>query len=94
MCRKFCGQWITPKDVAAGTLVSKWHCMSRQAAIITPKCEDTISPDVILTLNEMYRQKCVQYSGEDYTRCDEDGNVFKRVVIFMIQGLKKSVSVV
>jgi len=68
--------------------------MSRQAAIITPKCEDTISPDVILTLNEMYRQKCVQYSGEDYTRCDEDGNVFKRVVIFMIQGLKKSVSVV
>ena len=36
----------------------------------------------------------MQYSGEDFTRCDEHGNVFKGLVVFMIDGLKNFVSVV
>ena len=53
-----------------------------------------ISPDVILMLDEMHLQKCVQYSCGDFAGCNEDGNLFKGVAIFTIQGLNKFVPVV
>ena len=43
-----------------------------------------VFPDVILMLDEIYLQICVQYSGGDFTRYDHDGNIFKGLVVFMI----------
>ena len=53
-----------------------------------------ISKDVIMMVDEMYLQKCVRYVGGDYLGSDDEGNFFKGIVVFMIQGLQQSVSVV
>ena len=42
--------------------------------------------------DEMYLQKCIQYSGGDYVGADE--NLYKGIVVFMIQGLKHTVPLV
>ena len=52
-----------------------------------------ISKDVIMMVDEMYIQKCVQYIGGDYLVSDDEGNLFKGIVVFMIQGLQQSVPV-
>ena len=49
---------------------------------------DQISKDVIMMVDEMYLQKCVQYIGGDYLGSDDEGNLFKGIVVFMIQGLQ------
>ena len=41
----------------------------------------------------MYLKK-VQYSAGKYVGADSDGNMYKSVVVFMLQGLKQSVPVV
>ena len=41
----------------------------------------------------MYLQKCTQFHGGEYIG-DVEGNLYKGVVAFMIQGLKKSISFV
>ena len=50
-----------------------------------------ISEDVILMLDEMYLQKSTQYHGGEYIGSNEDGDLYKGVVVLMIVGLKKSV---
>ena len=39
--------------------------------------------------DEMYVQKCVQCAGGFYVGADMDKSLYKGVVVFMIQGLKK-----
>ena len=56
--------------------------------------KDAISQDIVLMADEMYLQKCVQYSGGDYVGADEDENLYKGIVVFMIQGLKHTVPLV
>ena len=41
--------------------------------------------------DEMYLQKGSQYHGGEYVGADEEGNLFKVSVAFMIVGLKKSI---
>jgi len=53
-----------------------------------------ISEDVILMADEMYFQKCVQYSGGKYVSSDVDDNLYKGIVVCMIQGLKQTVPIV
>ena len=53
-----------------------------------------ISKDVIMMVDEMYLQKCVKYIGGDYLGSDDEENLFKGIVVFMIQGLQQSVPVV
>ena len=53
-----------------------------------------ISKDVIVMVDEMYLQKSVQYVGGDYVGSDKDGNLYKGIVVFIIQGLKQSIPVV
>ena len=55
---------------------------------------EQISKDVIVMVDEMYLQKSVQYVGGDYVGSDKDGNLYKGIVVFMIQGLKQSIPVV
>ena len=55
---------------------------------------EQISKDVIVMVDEMYLQKSVQYVGGDYVGSDKDGNLYKGIVVFMIQGLKQSIPIV
>ena len=41
--------------------------------------------------DEMYLQKCTQYHGGTYEGANEEGELYKGVVVFMITGLKKSI---
>ena len=39
----------------------------------------------------MFLQKFTQYQGGEYVGADEDGNIYKGVMAFMVVGLKKSI---
>ena len=56
--------------------------------------KDAISEDIVLMADEMYLQKCVQYSGGDYVGADADEYLYKGIVVFMIQGLEHTVPLV
>ena len=49
-----------------------------------------ISKDVVLMSDKMYLQKEVQYISREYVGADEDGSIYKCVVVLMVQGLQKS----
>ena len=42
-------------------------------------------------VDEMYLQKATQYHSGEYVGADEDGNLYKESVAFMIVGLKESI---
>lgn len=50
-----------------------------------------ISRDLVLMVDEMYLQKATQYQGGEYVGADEEGNMYKGIVAFMVVGLKKSI---
>ena len=57
--------------------------------------EGNISKDCMVVLfGEMYLQKGTQYHEGKHVGADEDGNLFKGVVCFMIVDLQKSVPIV
>ena len=56
--------------------------------------KNAISEDVVLMADEMYLQKKAQYGGGDYVGADEDGNLCKGIMVFMICGLKKTIPIV
>ena len=45
--------------------------------------------DLILTVDEMYLQKAAQCLAGEYVGDDEEGNLYKTVVVFMVVGLKQ-----
>ena len=49
-----------------------------------------ISTDLILMVNEMYLQKTAHYQAGEYVGADEEGNLYKGIVAFMVVGLKRS----
>ena len=49
-----------------------------------------ISTDLILIVDEMYLHKAAQYQAGEYIGADEEGNLFKGIVAFMVVGLKQS----
>ena len=49
-----------------------------------------MSDDIIL-MAEVYVQKGTQFAGDEYVGADEDGNLYKGVVVFMIVGMKESI---
>ena len=53
--------------------------------------QEKIDKDIVLLLDEIYLQKDVDYSGGKMIGCDEDGNMFKGVMTFMINSLKDSI---
>ena len=50
-----------------------------------------ISEDVILMFDEMFLQKCAEYSGGETVGAEENGELYKGVMYFMIVGLKTNV---
>ena len=62
------------------------------AAVTTAlKQQGRISEDVILILDEIYHQKSAEYFGGDTFRTNEDGDLYKGMLCFMIVGLKNSI---
>ena len=53
-----------------------------------------ISNDIVLMADEMYLRKAAQYSGGTFVGADEEGNLYKGILNFMIVGLKQSVPLV
>ena len=52
--------------------------------------KEKISRDVVLMADEMYLHKGIQYNPGEYVGADEDGSLYKDVVVLMLQGLQKS----
>ena len=50
-----------------------------------------ISSDILLMVDEMYLQKCTQYQAGQYVGEDENGDLYKGIVAFMVVGLKQSI---
>ena len=50
-----------------------------------------ISKDCVLVVDEMYLQKATHYHSGEYVGADEDDNLYKGIVAFMIVGLKESI---
>ena len=48
------------------------------------KDKGAISKDIILMVDEMYLQKCIQYAEGQYIGADSNENFYKGIVIFMI----------
>ena len=49
-----------------------------------------ISTDLILMVDEIYLQKAAQYQAGEYVGADNEGNLYKGIVAFMVVGLKQS----
>ena len=49
------------------------------------------STDLILMEDEMYLQKAAQYQARAYDGANEEGNLYKGIVAFMVVGLKQSI---
>ena len=48
------------------------------------------SCDCILMIDKMYLQKSAQYQSGEYVGVDQEGNLFKGIVAFMVVGFKLS----
>ena len=55
------------------------------------KSQGAISIDVVLMFDETYLQKCEEYSGGEIIGADENNELFKGLLSFMIVGLKENV---
>ena len=60
-------------------------------ALVILREKGEISRDVILMFDEMYLKKAAQYQAGEYVDADEEGNLYKGIVAFMVVGLKQSV---
>ena len=49
------------------------------------------SEDVCITFDEIYLQKSQEYFEGEMIGCDDEGELYKDIVYFMIVGLKKSI---
>ena len=54
------------------------------------KANGNISQAVIVLFEEMYLLQCDEYSGGKVEGSDADGNLYTRIVCFMIIGLKSN----
>ena len=48
-----------------------------------------LSPDCVLLVNEMYLQKRIQFQGGEYIGSNENDELYKGMMVFMITGKKK-----
>ena len=53
-----------------------------------------ISQDIILMIDEMYLQKGAQYHGGEYIGADENNELYKGIMVFMITGMKRTLPIV
>ena len=51
----------------------------------------SFSFDCILMIDEVYLQKSAQYQSGEYVGVDEEGNLYKGIVAFMVVGFRLSI---
>ena len=56
--------------------------------------EKKMDKDIVLLIDEMYLQKEVQFQGGQLIGCDDNNELYKGIMTFMIVGMKKNVSFV
>ena len=54
------------------------------------KSQGVISKDVVLMFDEMYLQKCEEYCSGERISANENNDLYKGLLSFMIAGLKMS----
>ena len=59
----------------------------KSAKLLLEKNE--IDKNIIIMVDEIYLCKCAQYSRDDFIGCDTKENLYKGVIVFMIQRNKK-----
>ena len=64
---------------------------SMKAAVLL-KNEGILSEDIILMLDEMYLQKSNEYNAGNQIGADSEAELYRGILVFMIVGLKKSIS--
>lgn len=52
--------------------------------------QSKIEMDIVLLIDKIYLQKCVQYQGSKLVGVDGEGNFFKGVITYFINSLKDS----
>ena len=52
--------------------------------------QSKIEMDIVLLIDKIYLQKCVQYQGSKLVGVDGEGNFFKGVITYFINSLKNS----
>ena len=60
-------------------------------ALKTVHKEGSLFCDCILMIDEMYLQKSSQYQSGEYVGVDEERNLYKRIVAFMVAGIELSI---
>ena len=60
-------------------------------ALKTVHKEGSLFCDCILMIDEMYLQKSSQYQSGEYVGVDEERNLYKRIVAFMVAGSQLSI---
>ena len=55
------------------------------------KSQGVTSEDVVLMLDEMYLQKCEEYCGGEIIGANENNELYKGILSFIIVGLKENV---
>ena len=63
--------------------ISKGKITSIKYAIALKK-DGKIFEDICLLFDEMYLQKCEEYFGDELIGSDENGELYKEIVCFMI----------
>ena len=53
--------------------------------------KEAMSEDYVLLVNEIYLEKSVQFHSGNFIGRNEEGTLFKGIVVFMIVSLKKSI---
>ena len=53
--------------------------------------EKKMDKDIVLLIDEMYLQKEVQFQGGQLIGCDDNNELYKGIMTFMIVGMKKNV---
>jgi len=61
----------------------------KAARILKKKC--AILLDLAVICKEMNLRKCVQFSGGELIGRDKDGDFVQKIIVFIIQALKKSI---
>ena len=51
-----------------------------------------ISGDLVLMVDEMYRQKGTQYQREKYVGADKEGNAYKGIAPIIVVGIEQKTS--
>ena len=79
-------------SIAFGILLNKLQTGGVDSInVIFLRKKEELSSDIVLMVDEMCLQKGTRCHGGEYIGADEDGNLYKGIVVLMIAGLKKSI---